>query len=111
VHSRLVLLSFDLLDSKRRLREEGIIRATLKWYGKVVNVNPCIFNFAVHAFEKLNSIGVNMSGDEYREFQASYEFEEENGYPHFIAGDISCHAGSVAQVIELAFADHACPFD
>lgn len=101
----LVLQSFEQLERKRRAHEEGIIRSTLKWYGNVVNINPCVFNFAVHVFEKLQALGVQVGGDEYAEFQARYEFEEEAGHSHFISGDIICHAGSVEQVLAVAFAN------
>lgn len=104
VPSRLALLSFEQLDRKRRAHEEEIVRSTLKWYGNVVNINPCVFNFAVHAFEKLRELGIQIGGDKYVEFQASYEFEEEAGHSHFITGDIMCHAGSVEEVLAVAFA-------
>jgi hypothetical protein len=105
VPSRLVLLSFEQLDRKRRAHEEEIVRSTLKWYGNVVNINPCVFNFAVHAFEKLKALGVQIGGNEYAEFQASYEFEEEAGHSHFITGDIICRAGSVEEALAVAFAN------
>jgi hypothetical protein len=105
VPSRLVLLSFEQLDSKRRARDEEIASRMLNWYGNVVNINPCMFNFAVHAFEKLKELGVQIGGNEYREFQACYELEEEAGHSHFVTGDISCHAGSVEQILKLAFAN------
>jgi len=105
VPSRLVLLSFEQLNRKRRAHEEEVVRSTLKWYGNVVNINPCVFNFAVHAFEKLRASGVQIDGGEYAEFQASYEFEEESGQSHFITGDIICHAGSVEEVLAVAFAN------
>ena len=103
--SRLVLLSIEQLNSKRRAREEEIVRSTLKWYGNIVNINPCLFNFAVHTFEKLKELAVQIGGDEYAEFQARYEFEEEAGHSHFITGDIICHAGSVEEVLTVAFAN------
>lgn len=105
VPNRLVLLSFEQLDRKRHTHEEETIRSTLKWYRNVVNINPCVFNFAVHAFEKLKALGVQIGGNEYAEFQASYEFEEEAGHSHFITGDIICHAGSVEEVLAVAFAN------
>lgn len=105
VPSRLVLLSFEQLDRKRRTHEEAIVRTTLKWYGNVVNINPCVFNFAVHAFEKLSELGIHIGGDKYVGFQASYESEEEAGHSHFITGDIICHAGSVEEVLAVTFAN------
>lgn len=101
----LVLQSFEQLERKRRAHEEDIIRSTLKWYGNVVNINPCMFNFTVHAFEKLKARDVHISGNEYAELRASYEFEEEAGHSHFVTGDISCHAGSVEQILKKAFAN------
>jgi len=105
VPSRLVLLSFEQLDRKRRAREEEIVRSTLKWYGDVVNINLCLFNFAVHAFEKLRKLGVLIGGEKYTEFQERYDFEEEAGHFHFITGDIICHAGSVGEILTTAFAN------
>jgi hypothetical protein len=105
VPSSLVVRSLDKLDPKRRVHEEPIVRATLKWYGPVVNINPCIFNFAVHVFEKLNVLSVNLSGAEYAEFEASYRFEENAGHSHFVTGDITCHVGSVETVLAVVFAD------
>lgn len=105
VPSRLVLLSFGQLDRKRRANEKEIVRSTLKWYGNVVNINPCVFNFAVHAFEKLRELGIQIGGDKYAEFQANYESEEESGHSHFITGDIICHAGSVEEVLAVTFAN------
>ena len=105
IPSRLVLLSFEQLDRKRRAHEEEIVRSMLKWYGNVVNINPCLFNFAVHVFEKLRALDIHIGGDKYAEFQASYEFEEEAGHSHFITGDIICHAGSVEKVVAMAFAN------
>ncbi|MBT1072743.1 hypothetical protein [Pelotalea chapellei] len=101
----LVLQSIERLDKKRRVQDEAIIRSTLKWYGNVVNINPCLFNFAVHAFEKLRAIGFKFEGDEYAEFEHSYQFEEEGGHSHFVTGDISCLAGNVEEVLSVAFAD------
>lgn len=105
VPSSLVFLSIEGLDKKRRVQDEAIIRSTLKWYGNVVNINPCLFNFAVHAFEKLRTIGFKICGDEYAEFERSYHYEEETGHSHFIAGSITCHAGNVEEVLAVAFAD------
>lgn len=105
VPNSLVLLSFEHLDTKRRVHEEAIIRNTLKWYKNVVNINPCLFNFAIYAFEKLKALEFKFDGNEYAEFEHSYRFEEEAGHSHFVTGDISCHAGSIDEVLAVAFAD------
>lgn len=99
----LVEKAIEQLDKKWRVRDEEAIRSTLKWYGQVVNINPCIFNFAVHAFETLRKVGIELDGDEYAEFERSYEFEERAGYSHFITGDIICLLGDVEAVLNSAF--------
>jgi len=48
---------------------------------------------------------VDLEGDEYGAFQASYEFAEEHGHSHFVSGDIVCGAGSIDAVLEVAFSD------
>jgi hypothetical protein len=105
VPRHLVEKSIEQIDQRRREQDAVIIRSSLKWYGNVVNINPCIFNFAVHVFEKLRLISVDLEGDEYGDFQASYEFEEEHGHSHFVSGDIVCGAGSIDAVLEVAFSD------
>lgn len=105
IPSHLVFLSFEQLDKKRRESEEAIIRRTLKWYGNVVNINPCLFNFAIHAFERLKTLDIKLEGDEYTEFENSYQLEEDAGYSHFITGDIGCIAGNVEDILATTFAD------
>ncbi|MBI5015256.1 MAG: hypothetical protein HZB55_07160 [Deltaproteobacteria bacterium] len=99
----LVERAIEQLDKKRRSQDEEAIRSTLKWYAEVVNINPCIFNFAVHAFEKLRGLEIDLDGEEYAEFERSYQFEEDTGHSHYISGDIRCHAGDVDAVLNSAF--------
>jgi len=107
VPADLVVRSIEQIDKRWSERDGPIIRATLKWYAGVVNINPCIFNFAVHAFEKLKALEISVAGVEYDAFARSYRFEEEFGHSHFVNGDISTHAGSIEQVLAVAFADVA----
>ena len=99
----LVKQAIDGIPEKRRLAERKTIENTLKWYGEVVNINPCLFNFSVHAYEKLNQLPINLEGAEYREFARSYEFETQNDHSHFVTGDISCHVGDIEVVLAKAF--------
>lgn len=93
------------IEPKRMAEDEPLVREALKWYGNVVNLNPCIFNLAVHVYEIVNEINLPLSSNAYLSFQKSYEFEEHHGHAHFIAGDIACHAGDVETVLTTAFAD------
>jgi hypothetical protein len=75
-------------------------RKVFHWYGSVVNINPSLFNFVVSAYERLNSAGVTLSGSAFKEFEASYRFEEENGFSHFVDGTLSTLAGSVSELLD-----------
>ncbi len=69
------------------------------WYGPVVNINPCIFNFVVLAYERLRDADIPLSGTSVERFRASYEHEERNGIPHLVNGRISTSAGNVEELI------------
>lgn len=101
----LVERSIDGLDKRRRAEEESRIRNVLKWYLGVVNINPCIFNFAVHVFERVKSLGFALDSDEYLGLKKSYDHESSHGLSHFVSGDISCLAGDVNAVLATVFAD------
>jgi len=106
VPNSLVIRSIEKLDKYRRVRDEAIIHATLKWYNSLVNINPCLFNFATHVFEKLKTIDdVKLEGAEYAEFESGYWFEENAGHSHFVTGDITCQLGSIEEVLALVFAE------
>lgn len=69
------------------------------WYGPVVNVNPCIFNFVVLAYERLRDAGIPLDGAYVERFRASYEEEEREGIHHLVDGRISTSAGSVDELL------------
>lgn len=93
------------LGTKRKVQDEPAIRSVLKWYGNVVNINPCIFNFSVHAFERSEALGLPLTSKGFESFKNSYESEVANGLSHFVDGDIACHAGNVEEVLMKVFAD------
>ena len=99
----LVEKAIDGIPKKRKPKDELMTRKSLKWYGNVVNINPCIFNFAVHVYEKMKSLKIDLESEAHAVFQESYDFEKHAGHSHFISGDIACHAGSVTTVLEIAF--------
>ena len=103
----LVEIAISGIELKRRKEDGPMAREALKWYGNVVNLNPCIFNLAVHIYEIINEIDLPLSSNAYFSFRERYEFEECNGYSHFITGDISCLSGDVEAVLKVAFADVA----
>lgn len=78
-----------------RERTQQASEATFHWYGAVVNINPCLFNFVVHAYQRLQAAEVPLAGPEVDQFRKSYDFESANGYSHLIYGRISTAAGGV----------------
>lgn len=104
VPTNLVEEAISNIPNKHRSDEEVVIKSVLGWYGDVVNINPCIFNFIVKVYEYLVNRGVDLYGDEYLDFASSYEFEVKNGLSHYVTGVISCHAGSVEEVLKKTFA-------
>lgn len=101
----LVEQSISEIPIKRRVKEEPIIRSVLKWYGGVVNINPCLFNFSVHVFEILKPLDLELTSPEYVMFKTSYDHEARNGLSHFIDGNISTHAGSINEMLSTLFAN------
>lgn len=84
-----------LLCKRTDKKEEAAIRSTFKWYGGVVNINPCVFNFGVLTFEKLQALNLKLEGEEYTRFERTYQSEEEEGRSHFVTGNLTCHGGNV----------------
>lgn len=69
------------------------------WYGQIVNINPAVFNCSVKIFEALAERAVPVTGEAWSEFNASYQFEEDEGHDHFVDGRISTTAGDVDAVL------------
>ncbi|MDD2888566.1 MAG: hypothetical protein PHY66_12265 [Aliarcobacter sp.] len=91
------------IDKKYREEERKKINKVFKWYNHVVNINPSIFNFVVKVYEKMESHGISLSTDDYLEFKNSYDFEIQNGYSHFISGDIRCHPNDMGKIYNMEF--------
>ncbi|MDH4572506.1 hypothetical protein [Salinicola acroporae] len=99
----LIEASIENISARYRKDQEKMIRSILGWHGEVVNINPCIFNFSVKVFEKICDLGMDVSGEEFEEFKASYAYENEWGHSHFVTGEIGCHSGSVDDVLRVAY--------
>ena len=99
------LVARAIAEEKREDNRLRIERG-LKLYGNVANINPAIFNFAVHAFEIVSALGVPVEGEEWEHFADSYNCEERDGHCHFVTGDIVCRAGDVEAVIEAICANN-----
>ncbi|MCK1683796.1 hypothetical protein IVA87_31490 [Bradyrhizobium sp. 147] len=89
--------------SREKAEQQDAIRGAFKWYGKVVNIQPCVFNGAVDVFEAVASADLRPKSESYEDFEASYRFEEISGHAHRVTGDIFCAAGSVEEVLQAIF--------
>lgn len=92
-------------DKKWRESTKAACENVLHWYGPAVNINPCLFNFMVRAFEMLEEVGVTPADEAFETFEASYLLEAENGYSHFIDGHIVAGAEKIESVLSAIVAD------
>jgi hypothetical protein len=88
---------------KRDEKDRERIASAFKWYGSVVNIQPCVFNVAVDVFEDMNARGIVLSSAAYGQFKNSHCYEEEYGHFHRVTGDIVSHAGNVEEVLSNVF--------
>lgn len=98
-------LALQAVKEERREDNRPRVQKALKWYGSVVDINPAIFNFAVHVYEETRNLELLISGDAVENFAYSYQHEEAQGYSHFVDGEISCHAGNVKEVLKSIYID------
>ncbi|MGB3540961.1 MAG: hypothetical protein WBA42_22630 [Mesorhizobium sp.] len=89
------------IETTKRYQEEArqACQQMFHWYGPVVNINPALFNFVVAAYERLRDRGVPMAGEAVEEFEASYDYEEENNLPHIVNGRLATSPGSIDELV------------
>lgn len=51
--------AIETAAQKWRAETRAACELRFHWYGEAVNINPCLFNFMVHAYEQLIAAGVN----------------------------------------------------
>lgn len=69
------------------------------WYGEAVNINPCLFNFMVHAYEQLVADGVKRDPDSFEAFEAR------KGHAHLIEGRMAGPADRIEQMLAAIVAN------
>ena len=84
---------------KYRTKARQACQGVFHWYGPIVNINPCLFNFVVLVYERLKIANISLEGDAFEQFEASYLYEEENEIPHFVSGKLSTLAGNVNELL------------
>ena len=97
--------AIENVDKRWRARARGACEGKFHWYGPAVNINPCLFNFMVRAYELLIEFEVFPSKEAVESFEDSYQLEVENGQPHFVDGRFESHAADVQAVLLAVVAE------
>jgi hypothetical protein len=95
------LAAIDGTDKKYRTQAADAIAATFKYWGVVVDINPCIFNCAVKVFEASQTLKIAGASVEYAQFKGQYDWETAHGHTHYVTGTVSLHAGDISKYGEL----------
>ncbi|WP_332660855.1 hypothetical protein [Brevundimonas sp.] len=91
--------AIEITPSKWRAGIREACERKFHWYGDAININPCLFNFMVRAYEHLIANGVEVDGDAIDAFEASYQHETDHGLPHTIDGRLTGRAGDVEDIL------------
>lgn len=97
--------AIESVTSKWRAETRAANERRFHWYGEAVNINPCLFNFMVHAYEQLVVAGVKPDPASVEAFETSYQFEAREGHAHLIDGRLSGPAGEIDQMLTNLVAD------
>ena len=97
-----ILIAQSLKDEKKQ-QVCDLVMATVKWYGTVADVQPCIFNIAVDVYEMIRPLGLDLRSEAYEAFHELYEDETLAGRRHHAAGVISSRTGDVDVILERLF--------
>lgn len=95
--------AIDNIPKKFRNEHKTKIENVFHYYGEVVNINTCIFNFAVKVYETIAENNICLTDKSYIEFRNSYNYETENGFSHYVTGDIACLVGDISTLLKTAF--------
>lgn len=99
--SRSLILQSLKGEKKPDVAEQVI--GTVRWYGSVADIQPCVFNVAVDVYEKIEPLRLGLNSEGYTAFHDLYEEEAQDGCRHHVDGEIACLAGDVDQVLERLF--------
>lgn len=105
------LVRRELVDMAigREPSSRDIISSALRWYGPVVDIEPCVFNAAVDVYESIEPLRLSLSSAAYHEFAESFDNETRQGREHHTRGEIVTAAGDVERVLSRLFASSAPP--
>lgn len=88
-------------NAKYRQQVQSAMISTFRQYGEVFNINPSVFNLVSRVSLRLAENDMEpVACSAYEHLRSSMDFETQNGYSHFVTGDLRCHAGDVELVLE-----------
>jgi hypothetical protein len=97
--------AIEMVSQKRRAEARAACESRFHWYGEAVNINPCLFNFVVHAYEQLSITSVKPDPASVEAFQTSYQFEVRAGHAHLIEGRLAGPVGAIKQMLTTIVAN------
>lgn len=97
--------AIDTVGQKWRAETRAACERGFHWYGEAVNINPCLFNFMVHAYEQLIAADVNADRASMEAFETSYQFETREGHAHLIDGRLAGRAGEIEHMLTTLVAN------
>lgn len=97
--------AIETVGQKWRAETRAACERRFHWYGDAVDINPCLFNLMVHAYEQLVAAGVNTDPASMEAFQTSYQFERREGHAHLIDGRLAGQAGEIEHMLTTLVAN------
>jgi hypothetical protein len=97
--------AIEAVGQKWRAETRAACERRFHWYGEAVNINPCLFNFMVKAYEQLVVAGVKPDPASMEAFETSYQFEAREGHAHLIDGRLGGRAGEIEHILAALVAD------
>lgn len=81
-------------------KNEEALKKTCIFYKKYVDIYPCIFNFMVHMYFYTVEHNLSIDTKEYSDMKNAIQFEKDNGYSHFVSGQLELINGDIDEFLE-----------
>jgi len=91
--------AIEAVGPKRRASTRTACERCFHWYDEAVNINPCLFNFMVHAYEQLIEAEVSIEPSAVEAFEDAYREETRTGRSHFIDGRLAGPLGRIEEIL------------
>lgn len=95
-----VELAVEEIDKRYRQQGREACEAVFQWYGRVLNINPAIYNLMVAVYEIIEEIELGLTDEAFLAMQESYLVEEQHGLSHRVDGRLYTLAGNIDQLLE-----------